>query len=64
MIVVTGIGIVSALGIGVEENFNSLKSSKCGLGKVSNFQTNHDVPVGELKFTNESLSNLNKTYIV
>jgi 3-oxoacyl-[acyl-carrier-protein] synthase-1 len=55
MIVVTGIGIVSALGIGVAENYNSLKSSKCGLGKISNFQTNHDVPVGELKFTNEEL---------
>lgn len=55
MIVVTGIGVVSALGIGVSQNYDSLKCSKSGLDKVKNFQTIHNVPVGEVKFTNDEL---------
>lgn len=58
MIVVTGIGIVSALGVGVEENYTALKSSKSGLDYIKNFQTNHHVPVGEVKYTNSQLKDL------
>jgi 3-oxoacyl-[acyl-carrier-protein] synthase-1 len=67
MIVVTGIGIVSALGIGVQENYASLKSQKSGLDNIKNFQTTHNVPAGEVKYTNSQLKALlnlreSKTY--
>jgi putative nucleotidyltransferase with HDIG domain len=67
MIVVTGIGIVSALGIGVQENYASLKSQKSGLENIKNFQTTHNVPAGEVKYTNSQLKALlnlreSKTY--
>ncbi len=58
MIVVTGIGIVSALGVGVNENYEALKASKSGLDYIKNFQTNHHVPAGEVKYTNSQLKNL------
>lgn len=55
MISVTGIGIVSALGVGVEANLASLRQGKDGIGKVDNFKTTIDVPVGELKLSNKEL---------
>lgn len=58
MIVVSGLGIVSALGIGVKENYNALKSSKSGLDKIKNFQTIHNVPAGEVKYTNDELKEI------
>ncbi len=36
-VVVTGIGIVSPIGIGVEENWNSLKEGRSGVGPITHF---------------------------
>lgn len=38
-IVVTGMGIVSPIGIGVEENLRSLKEGKSGVGQITRFDT-------------------------
>ncbi len=55
MVYVTGIGIVSALGVGVESNLQALRNSTDAIGRVRNFATAIDVPVGELSLTNAEL---------
>ncbi len=52
---ITGLGVVSAIGNNVEENFCSLKSKKTGVSSLTLFETNHKVPVAEVKLTNEQL---------
>ncbi|MBL3656836.1 beta-ketoacyl-[acyl-carrier-protein] synthase family protein [Fulvivirga sediminis] len=53
---ITGFGIVSSLGVGVELNLASLKGFKSGISMPSFLQTSHkELPVGELKFSNEEL---------
>ena len=50
-VVVTGMGIVSPLGVGVEENWTKLINSKSGISKIERFDTTY-VPnkvAGELK---------------
>ena len=54
-IVVSGIGVVSALGIGVAQNVQMLRAGRSGLGNVSLFKTHHRVPVGEVKSGNDEL---------
>lgn len=55
-IVVTGVGIVSALGVGVEENFASLRKGTSGISaSPSILKTTNNLPVGELRLTNEEL---------
>lgn len=51
-VVVTGIGVVSALGIGVECHLSSLISGKSGIGELSLFSTSHSPMVGEVKYSN------------
>jgi 3-oxoacyl-[acyl-carrier-protein] synthase-1 len=55
---VTGIGIVSAVGMNVTENLNSLKTLKHGIGKLENFETVHsqNLPCGEIKLSNLQLA--------
>lgn len=36
-VVVTGLGIVSPLGCGVEKNWNAITAGQCGIGKVTRF---------------------------
>jgi len=55
MVCVIGIGIVSSLGLGVGANLASLRQGKDGLSKVECFDTVLDVPVGEIKMTNDEL---------
>jgi len=57
---VTGIGIISAIGLDVAENFNSLKTLKHGIGKLENFETVHSqtLPCGEIKLNNSQLAEL------
>jgi 3-oxoacyl-[acyl-carrier-protein] synthase-1 len=66
-IVVTGMGIISALGNSVAENFSALTAGKTGLSYPEFFQTNHsNLPVGEVKFSNEELAgklNLHEDHI-
>ncbi|UII22955.1 beta-ketoacyl-[acyl-carrier-protein] synthase family protein [Fulvivirga ligni] len=53
---ITGFGIVSSLGIGVEKNLQSLKEFKSGVSTPTYLKTQHkELPVGELKFSNEML---------
>ena len=54
-VVVTGIGCVSALGCGVEEHLQAFRAGRSGLGKVTLFQTRLQVPVAEVKISNEQL---------
>ena len=50
-IFVTGIGIVSAIGVGIEENFSSIKSGVTGIGRSTEF----DLMLGEVKLSNEEI---------
>lgn len=66
-IYVTGLGVVSGIGKGVKENLDSLKAGKHGMGKITLFPTTLDVPVSEVKQSNEELKKLlslpsDKTY--
>ena len=55
-IVVTGVGVVSALGVGVEENLASLRRGASGISTTpSILKTTNSLPVGELRLTNEEL---------
>lgn len=57
-IYVTGLGVASGIGIGVSENIEALKQGKHGIGKVSLFPTALDVPVSEVKRSNEELKQM------
>lgn len=59
-IYVTGIGIISAIGLNIAENFNSLKTVKQGIGKLENFETIHSqtFPCGEVKLDNFQLAEI------
>ncbi len=52
---ITGIGVISAIGNNVKENFDALKQKKAGIAPVTLFETNHKVLVAEVKSTNEQL---------
>jgi len=59
-IFVTGMGIVSALGAGIEANRLALREQRSGLGTAQFIQSRLTplLPVGEVPFSNESLSRL------
>ena len=50
-------GIISAIGVSVEENFNALLSGKTGISVIENIETIHkdSIKVGEIKKSNEDL---------
>jgi len=50
-------GIISAIGASVEENFNALLSGKTGISIIENIETIHkdSIKVGEIKKSNEEL---------
>ncbi|MBR4136373.1 MAG: beta-ketoacyl-[Bacteroidales bacterium] len=55
-VVVTGYGVVSALGVGAEENAQALMRGLSGIGEVRYLPTeHHEFPVGEVKLSNEAL---------
>ncbi|WP_452227148.1 beta-ketoacyl-[acyl-carrier-protein] synthase family protein [Lacinutrix cladophorae] len=56
-VAITGMGIISAIGNNVVENYQSLIHGKKGISRVSKIKTNHvnDIMVGEIDFTNEAL---------
>ncbi|MDR2222710.1 MAG: beta-ketoacyl-[acyl-carrier-protein] synthase family protein [Flavobacteriaceae bacterium] len=61
-IVITGMGIVSAIGNTVEENYQALISGQSGIGELTLFESIHKglIKVGEVKLTtNELISSLN-----
>lgn len=55
---VTGLGVVSGIGIGVEKNIAALKAGRHGMKKVTLFPTELNVPVSEVKRTNKRLKQL------
>lgn len=57
-IYVTGLGVVSGIGLGVAENIASLRNLQHSMGKVTLFPTGLDVPVSEVKCSNEELKQL------
>ena len=55
-IVITGAGVVSAIGIGKEETFLSLRNGREGVAPIHYLQTSHqECMVGEVKLSNEEL---------
>jgi len=56
-IAITGMGIVSAIGMNVEENLKSLKTKKHGISRIENIDTKlkDEIFVGEIKIKNQDL---------
>ncbi len=54
-IFVTGIGIITPLGVSVAENYNALKAGKSGLSSIELFPSKYAslMPFGEIKIANE-----------
>ena len=58
-IFITGYGIISAIGNGVDETLNSLLDSSSGVGPIRHLLTDHaHLPTGEVKFSNSELATL------
>ena len=53
---VVGLGVVSAIGNSVVENLASLESSRSGIGPITLFPSQLDLPVAEVKLSNRDLS--------
>lgn len=56
-VAITGMGIISAIGNSVEENYYSLTNNKTGLSNIENIQTIHakTLKFGEIKKSNDQL---------
>lgn len=52
---VTGIGVVSGLGLGVSQQIHSIRKGLSGMGSVAQFATKLSVPVSEVKHSNRQL---------
>lgn len=58
-IAITGIGVVSSLGLNASENLVSLLNSQTGIGQMELLQSVHkELPVAEVKKTDEELARL------
>ena len=58
-ILITGMGIISALGNNVEENLQALRESRSGIAPLHYLKTSHtEFPVGEVKMTNTEMIRL------
>ena len=52
-------GIVSALGCGVDSTFDALKAGRSGIGRIEHLETSHDdLPAGEVKMSNDQMCGL------
>lgn len=56
-IAITGMGIISAIGNNVAENYDALITGKKGITRIDNIETiqRDEIMVGEVKFTNDEL---------
>jgi 3-oxoacyl-[acyl-carrier-protein] synthase-1 len=56
-VAITGMGIISAIGNNVSENYDALINEKKGITRVDNVETiqRSEIMVGEVKFTNDEL---------
>lgn len=58
-VMITGAGIVSAIGCGKAETLDSLSHQRTGIGKLRYLQTEHrEYPVGEVKLSDEEMKRL------
>ena len=59
-VLVTGMGMISAIGNNVGENHESLRSGRSGIGKVAFFESSYasQLPFGEVKLSNDELKKL------
>lgn len=58
-IVITGAGVVSAIGVGKEQTLSALRAMQSGVGEVKYLATSHhELPVGEVKMSNEAMQAL------
>src|SRR5690606_41665373 len=59
-IAITGMGIISAIGMTVEENFNALKNRNSGISDLENIDTVHKgvLKFGEIKLINSELADI------
>jgi len=58
-ILITGMGILSALGNNVEENLQALRANRSGIAPLRYLKTSHtDFPVGEVKMTDQEMIHL------
>lgn len=55
---VTGIGIVTAMGLNASENWQALLAKRTGIGPLTRLQTRHEVPAGEIRQTNAELAEM------
>jgi 3-oxoacyl-(acyl-carrier-protein) synthase len=57
-VVVTGMGVISCIGMNAEQNFQNLLSGKSGIGDIEILKTNHKgiLPAGEIKLSNDQLA--------
>lgn len=56
-ILITGIGCVSGIGYNIEEHLEAFRNKNNGLGKITLFQSKLQVPVVEVKKSNDELKN-------
>ena len=55
-IVVTGMGIITSLGVGKETTLKKLISEEKVIGPIRHLQTKHtDIPVGEVPYSDDEL---------
>ncbi|MGN6647581.1 MAG: beta-ketoacyl-[acyl-carrier-protein] synthase family protein, partial [Cytophaga sp.] len=56
-IVVTGIGMISAIGDSVDSNRTALQKGICGISSIDLFETKYakELPFGEIKISNAVL---------
>ncbi|MCV6628930.1 MAG: beta-ketoacyl-[acyl-carrier-protein] synthase family protein [Flavobacteriaceae bacterium] len=56
-VAITGMGIISAIGNNVSENYNALLAGRCGIGTVEKIQTNlkDSIKVGEIGMSNTAM---------
>ena len=61
-VAITGMGIISAIGNNVAENFQSLVEGKKGISRISKIETIHkgEIMVGEIDYTNVELEQILK----
>ena len=54
-IYITGVGVISAIGLNTEENYQSLKDQKTGIEPLQFFPSEKEILAGEVKLSNQEL---------
>ena len=54
-IYITGTGVISAIGLNVQENYQSLKNKKTGITPIQFLKYKEKILVGEVKLSNDEM---------